>query len=168
MQRELADTKLLQDISAELIEPGDEDALYTKIVDAIAAIMRSDFATMQMLYPKRGDKGRTPPPGLPWTDSGGRESLGMGPLDTDSTCGQVLRTGKRAIASDVETCDFLGRNRRHGRLARCRHSRRAVDAAIFAKRQDAGHDFVALARSHTTPRTATCACSIFSRGKQPT
>src|ERR1700722_15668472 len=33
---ELADTKLLQDISAQLIEPGDEDALYAKIVDAIA------------------------------------------------------------------------------------------------------------------------------------
>ena len=28
-------------------------------------------------------------------------------FDTDSTCGQVLRTGKRAIAADVETCDFL-------------------------------------------------------------
>src|ERR1041385_8236989 len=48
---ELADTKLLQDISAQLIEPGDEDALCLKLVDAIAAIMRSDFATMQMLYP---------------------------------------------------------------------------------------------------------------------
>src|ERR1051326_7063589 len=55
---ELADTRLLQDISAQLIEPGDEDALYTKIVDAIAAIMRSDFATMQMLYPHRGQIGR--------------------------------------------------------------------------------------------------------------
>ena len=54
---ELADTKLLQDISAQLIEPGDEDALYSKLVDAAAAIMRSDFATMQILYPERGPKG---------------------------------------------------------------------------------------------------------------
>ena len=54
---ELADTKLLQDISAQLIEPDDEDALYTKIVDAIAVIMRSDVATMQILYPERGPKG---------------------------------------------------------------------------------------------------------------
>jgi PAS domain S-box-containing protein len=28
-------------------------------------------------------------------------------FDTDSTCGQALRTGRRAIAADVETSDFL-------------------------------------------------------------
>ncbi len=104
---ELADTKLLQDISAQLIEPGDEDALCVKLVDAIAAIMRSDFATMQMLYPHRGPKGElrllasrglTPEGATTW------EWVGV---DTGSSCGQALRTGKRAIAPNVETCDFL-------------------------------------------------------------
>ena len=104
---ELADMKLLQDISAQLIEPGDEDALCLKLVDAIAAIMRSDFATMQMLYPDRGPKGElrllasrglTPEGAKTW------EWVGV---DTGSSCGQALRTGKRAIAPNVETCDFL-------------------------------------------------------------
>ena len=104
---ELADTKLLQDISAQLIEPGDEDALYAKIVDAIAAIMRSDFATMQMLYPERGPKGELRLLASRGLTPEGAKVWEWVRFDTDSTCGQVLRTGKRAIASDVETCDFL-------------------------------------------------------------
>ena len=104
---ELADTKLLQDISAQLIEQGDEDALYSKLVDAAASIMHSDFATMQMLDPHRGSKGKlrllasrglTPEGAKTW------EWVGV---DTGSSCGQALRTGKRAIAPNVETCDFL-------------------------------------------------------------
>ena len=104
---ELADTKLLQDISAQLIEPGDEDALYAKIVDAIAAIMRSDFATMQMLYPERGPKGELRLLASRGLTPEGAKDWEWVRFDTDSTCGQVLRTGKRAIAADVETCDFL-------------------------------------------------------------
>ena len=104
---ELADTKLLQDISAQLIEPGDEDALYAKIVDAVAAIMRSDFATMQMLYPERGPKGELRLLASRGLTPEGAKVWEWVRFDTDSTCGQVLRTGKRAIAADVETCDFL-------------------------------------------------------------
>jgi len=104
---ELADTKLLQEISAQLIEPGDEDALYAKIVDAVAAIMQSDYATMQMLHPERGphaelrllaSRGLTPEGVKVW------ERVRF---NTNSTCGQALRTGKRAIAADVQTSDFL-------------------------------------------------------------
>ena len=104
---ELADTKLLQEISAHLIEPGDEVALYAKIVDAIATIMQSDFATMQMLLPTPGQqpelrllasRGLTPEGAKVWE---------WVRFDTDSTCGQALRTSKRAIAADVETSDFL-------------------------------------------------------------
>ncbi len=104
---ELADTKLLQDISAQLIEPGDEAALYAKIVDAIAAIMRSDFATMQVLYPELGCKGELRLLASRGLTPEGAKIWEWVRFDTDSTCGQVLRTGKRAIASDVETCDFL-------------------------------------------------------------
>ncbi len=104
---ELADTKLLQEISAQLIEPGDEDALYAKIVDAVAAIMRSDFATMQVLYPERGPKGELRLLASRGLSPEGAKVWEWVRFDTDSTCGQVLRTGKRAIAADIETCDFL-------------------------------------------------------------
>ncbi len=104
---ELADTRLLQEISAQLIAPGDEDALYTKIVDAVAAIMRSDFATMQVLYPERGPKGELRLLASRGLTPEGAKVWEWVRFDTDSTCGQVLRTGKRAIAPNVETCDFL-------------------------------------------------------------
>lgn len=55
LESELAATQLLQEISAELIPAKDVDALYEKILDAAVALMRSDFASMQMLYPERGE-----------------------------------------------------------------------------------------------------------------
>jgi PAS domain S-box-containing protein len=104
---ELADTKLLQDISAQLIEQGDEDALYAKIIDAVATIMRSDFATMQVLYPDRGPKGELRLLASRGLTPEGQKIWEWVRWDTGSSCGQALRTGKRAIAADVETCDFL-------------------------------------------------------------
>jgi PAS domain S-box-containing protein len=104
---ELADTKLLQDISAQLIEPGDEDALYSKIVEAAAAIMHSDFATMQILYPERGPKGELRLLASRGLSPEGEKVWEWVGLETDSTCGQALRTGKRAIATNVETSEFL-------------------------------------------------------------
>jgi len=102
---ELADTRLLREISAQLIEPGDEEALYAKIVDAVAVIMRSDFATMQILSNEpQGELRLLASRGL--TPEGMKLWEWVRP-DTESTCGQALRTGKRAIASNVETCDFL-------------------------------------------------------------
>jgi hypothetical protein len=54
---ELADIALLQAISAELIPESNIEALYEKIVDAAVAVMRSDYASMQMLFPERGSGG---------------------------------------------------------------------------------------------------------------
>src|SRR6187431_3002137 len=54
IEAELADTKLLQDLSAALIDEADTTALYEKVLDAAVAIMRSDFASMQMFHPERG------------------------------------------------------------------------------------------------------------------
>jgi PAS domain S-box-containing protein len=104
---ELADTKLLQDISAQLIAYGDEESLYAKIVDGVAAIMHSDFATMQMLYPERGPKGELRLLASRGLTQEGQKFWEWVRFDTDSTCGQALRTGKRAVAPDVETCEFL-------------------------------------------------------------
>jgi hypothetical protein len=52
---ELAATQQLQQISIQLINASDPQALYEKILDAAVAIMRSDFASMQMFYPERGE-----------------------------------------------------------------------------------------------------------------
>jgi hypothetical protein len=45
---ELADTRLLQALSAELVAEEDRSALHEKIVDAALSIMRADFASFQI------------------------------------------------------------------------------------------------------------------------
>ena len=52
---ELAATRQLQKISTQLIHASDAEVLYEQILDAAVAIMRSDFASMQMFYPERGE-----------------------------------------------------------------------------------------------------------------
>ena len=55
---ELASAELLQNISTQLIPENSVKALYEKIVDAAVMLMRSDYGTMQRLYPQRGRGGQ--------------------------------------------------------------------------------------------------------------
>jgi hypothetical protein len=50
---ELSDTKQLQRISTELIHADDVNALYEQLIQAAMALMRSDMASLQRLYPER-------------------------------------------------------------------------------------------------------------------
>jgi PAS domain S-box-containing protein len=105
---ELADTQLLHDLSTQLINEQSVETLYAKLVEAVAAIMGSDFATMQMLHPE-GELRLLASRGLTLEEAKIWECVR---LDTESTCGQALRTGKRAVAANavaanIETCDFL-------------------------------------------------------------
>jgi PAS domain S-box-containing protein len=104
---ELADTRLLQEISAHLIEPGDEQELYEKIVEGARTIMRSDVATMQMFHPERGARGELRLLASHGLDDEGKKFWEWVRFNTGSTCGQALRTGNRAIAPDVGSCEFL-------------------------------------------------------------
>ncbi|HEX5432163.1 MAG TPA: PAS domain S-box protein [Bryobacteraceae bacterium] len=107
LQEDLSDTKLLQDISTQLIQQEDAQSLYEKILDAAAAIMRSEYASMQMLYPGRGEAGEL----LLLAQRGfSPESAKFWKwvrADSESTCGVALRTGKRIIVPDVERCGFM-------------------------------------------------------------
>ncbi len=108
LQAELADTKLLQSISAQLIQEENVESLYEKIMDGAVSIMRSDFASMQVLYPERGSGGELrllafrgfSPQAAAFWEWVGIDSVG-------STCDAALHTGKRVIAADVEKCDFM-------------------------------------------------------------
>jgi len=104
---EVAHLKLLQQISTELIQGQSVTSLYEKLADAAVAIMRSDFASMQMFYPERGKNGEllllayrgfTPEAAQFWE---------WVPADSGSTCAVALRTRQRVIVSDIETCDFM-------------------------------------------------------------
>ncbi len=101
---ELADMRRLEHISGQLIQGGNLDALYTQILDAAIAVMRSDMGSMQMLYPDKNAlrllawKGFDPASAAFWE---------WVHVESGSTCGVALATGARVLAPDVETCDFM-------------------------------------------------------------
>ena len=107
LEAELRDSRLLQEISAQLIEQENVKALYEKILDAAVAIMHSDFASMQMLYPERGKAGELLLLGFRGFDPDSARFWEWVRADSGCTCGEALRTGKRAIAADVATCGFM-------------------------------------------------------------
>jgi len=101
---ELAATQQLQQISIQLINASDPEALYAKILDAAVAIMRSDFASMQMFYPERGELRLLAYRGFSPTAAAFWEWVGPG---SRSTCGVALATGDRSILPDIDLSDFM-------------------------------------------------------------
>jgi len=100
---ELADTRLLQAISAELITEGNAEALYEKIIDAAMMIMRSDFASMQMLHAERGEGELELLAFRGFSEQAARFWKWVR-SDSSSTCGMALRQRQRVITADVEKC----------------------------------------------------------------
>ncbi|MDM9625204.1 HWE histidine kinase domain-containing protein [Rhizobium sp. S152] len=107
LEAELADSELLRQISLELAGEDGEDGLYKKLVGAAAKIMKSDVCTVQYLHPERGPAGELEMLASTGLDARGVEYWKWVRGDSGCTCGEVLRTGKRAIAEDVETCSFM-------------------------------------------------------------
>ena len=101
---ELAATQQLHKISTQLIQENEAEALHEKVVDAAMAIMRSDFASMQLFHPERGElrllayRGFTPAAAAFWE--------WVRPASS-STCGVALATRHRSIVADIELSDFL-------------------------------------------------------------
>ena len=108
MVSELAATQQLQKISTQLIQENDVGALYQQILNAAVGIMRSDFASMQMLYPERGElrllayKGFDPAAAAFW------EWVSPG---SGSTCGDAILTGERSIVVDVDLSELMAGRR---------------------------------------------------------
>ena len=107
LESELADSELLRQLSLELLDEDDETKLFGKLVEAAATIMRSEVCTVQVFHPERGVAGE-----LHMLASRGLPPAGMKfwewvRADSGCTCGEVLRTGRRAIAEEVATCSFM-------------------------------------------------------------
>ncbi len=102
LQAEVADLKLLQALSTELVSQQNVEAIYERILDAGVAIMRSDFGSMQMFHPARGNGGE-----LRLLASRGFSAQAMKfwkwvRPNSASTCGQAMATRGRVIVPDVE------------------------------------------------------------------
>jgi PAS domain S-box-containing protein len=111
LQAELRDTKLLQSISAELIQEENVEALYQKLVEAASAVMRSDFASMQMLYPERGSGGELRLLGSQGFPPEAVQFWQWVRTDSNCTCGIALRTGTRVIEPDVANSRIMAGTR---------------------------------------------------------
>ena len=107
LEAELADTKLLQSISAELLHEDNTQALYEKIIDAAMQIMHSEYASIQMFYPESKNGGELKLLAFHGFNHEAAKFWKSVNADSSSSCGNSLRTGKRVIVPDVENCDFM-------------------------------------------------------------
>jgi two-component sensor histidine kinase len=107
LAKELAAMRQLQGVSALLIEGGDSDALYQKIVDAAVAIMSADFASMQVYHPERGREGELRLFAFRGFNPLAAKFWEWVRADSGSACAAVMRYGRRVIVPDVEKCDFM-------------------------------------------------------------
>ena len=107
LEAELVDASLLQRTSAQLIDQENVGALYETILDAALEIMHSDFGSMQLLYPERGNGGELRLLAFRGFNAQAATFWEWVRADSESTCGRALRTGERVVAADVEKCAFM-------------------------------------------------------------
>lgn len=107
LEDELADARLLHQMSIELIQEDGTEGLYKKIVEAAVAIMRSQFGTMQMLYPDPGKIGKLQILASSGFTAEAEDFWRWVYSHTASSCGESLRKHQRVIVPEYATCDFM-------------------------------------------------------------
>ena len=107
LAKELEAATQLQAASALLIDGGNSDVLYQKIVDAAVAITRSDFASLQMFHAEPGTEGELRLLAHHGFQAEAASFWGRVRPGSKCTCGIAMHSGKRIIVEDVETCDFM-------------------------------------------------------------
>jgi PAS domain S-box-containing protein len=107
LEMELADSKLLQSVSAQIIHEQSVDSLYRKITDSAVAIMQSDFASMQMYYAEEGTPGKLRLLATSGMNAEAESFWEWVMVDRGTTCAVSLRTGERFISSDIQNCEHV-------------------------------------------------------------
>ena len=80
---------------------------YETILDDAVALMRSDFASMQLLFPERGSGGELRLLAFRGFNPKAAQFWEWVRADSNSTSGIALRDKSRVIAPDIATCDFM-------------------------------------------------------------
>ena len=78
-----------------------------RIVDVAMALMRSDYASMQMLFPERGSGGELRLLAFRGFNPEAARFWEWVRADSKSTCGIALRDTRRVVAADIRSCDFM-------------------------------------------------------------
>ena len=107
LSAELADTQLLQRLSAQLIQDHGSASLYDTLLDAATSIMRSQGASLQMLHPERGSDGELRLlTACGFSDEALRVFTWVG-AEGATTCAMALRAKSRVIVSDITLCQEM-------------------------------------------------------------
>src|SRR5437660_2355078 len=80
---------------------------YEKIVDDAVAVMRSEYASVQMLFPERGAGGELRLLAFRGFNPEAAKFWEWVRADSKSTCGIALRETRRVVAPDIAVCDFM-------------------------------------------------------------
>lgn len=104
---ELVATRSLQETSTKLIGDDNPQLLYEQILDTAVAIMRSQYASIQMFDPERGSRGELLLLGHRGFDPDAARFWEWVPLGSKSTCGQASRSCERVIVHDVRRSEAL-------------------------------------------------------------
>jgi PAS domain S-box-containing protein len=94
----------LQEISTLLIQEGNLDVLYERVLDAAIGLMSADMGTMQKYYPEQDELGLLATRGF---DPGSAAFWERVNRASATTCGMALSLRCRVIVPDVETCDSM-------------------------------------------------------------
>ena len=103
---ELDAVQQLHQVSLRLADAGNSQALYESIMDAAVSIMRSEFASMQLLLPDRNG-GELHLLAFHGFDAEAAAFWGRVHADSQTPCGMALRTGARSVVQDVEECHWM-------------------------------------------------------------
>ena len=101
-----SDARLLQELGAELMRQDDVGSFYQKIVGGASQIMRSEFASMQMLHPERGSHGELQLLAFRGFAPADAKRWEWVRAETWTTCGEALKTGVRVIVADTENSSY--------------------------------------------------------------
>jgi len=84
-----------------------ESIAYEEVVDDAVALMRSDYASLQMLFPERGTGGELRLLAFRGFNPDAARFWEWVSADSKSTCGIALRVTQRVVAPDIATCHFM-------------------------------------------------------------
>lgn len=107
LEAQLADARLLQRLSTELIQEDGTAGLYKKIVEAAVAIMRSQYGSMQILYPEAGSRGKLRLLASSGFTPEAEKFWEWVYQHTASSCGAALNARERVVISNLANCAFM-------------------------------------------------------------
>ena len=108
LERDLADSLLLQELSAGIVHDNEVESMYGRIIETARSVTRAQFATMQIAEPGSA-WGRT---GLRLVAASGLSAKAAEHWHwiteaSTTACGKVLSRAERVWVADVSTCDFI-------------------------------------------------------------